>query len=111
MAFGSGVGSTERAGDGSASQPLVTPRVERWATGTRLPGFAAFRARLGTSLVQQAGACSAVRYVSVREYAALLGVSTATVYKAVGAGEIPHVRVASVIRIVMPPDPGEPASR
>jgi excisionase family DNA binding protein len=47
-------------------------------------------------LVQQAGA---FRYVSVREYAELLGVSRATVYKAVAAGEVPHVRVSSVIRI------------
>lgn len=37
----------------------------------------------------------------VREFARLLGVSTATVYKAVARGEIAHVRVSSVIRILV----------
>lgn len=40
-----------------------------------------------------------VRYLSVRECSRLLGVSTATVYKAVSSGELPHLRVSSVIRI------------
>jgi excisionase family DNA binding protein len=55
--------------------------------------------RLGTSLVQRAGGTEVVRYVSVREYARMLGVSRATVYKAVAAGLIPHIRVSSAIRI------------
>jgi excisionase family DNA binding protein len=37
--------------------------------------------------------------VTVREYAGVLGVSTATVYRAVASGEIPHIRVSSAIRI------------
>jgi excisionase family DNA binding protein len=41
--------------------------------------------------------------VSVREYAELLGVSRATVYKAVAAGEIPHFRVSNMIRIPVSP--------
>jgi excisionase family DNA binding protein len=52
-------------------------------------------------LAQQAGACSAVRYISVREHARILGVSTATVYRSVSNGELPHVRVSSVIRIAV----------
>ena len=99
VAFGSGEGFTARAGDGRTSQPLATPRVEDSASGTRLPGIAALRARLGTSLEQQAGARSAVRYVTVRQFAELFGVSRATVYKAVATRELPHVRVSSAIRI------------
>jgi excisionase family DNA binding protein len=51
-------------------------------------------------LVQQ-GAVDAgfVQWVSVRELAAMLRVSTSTVYQAVAAGEIPHLRVSNAIRI------------
>jgi excisionase family DNA binding protein len=35
----------------------------------------------------------------VRELAAMLRVSTSTVYQAVAAGEIPHLRVSNAIRI------------
>jgi excisionase family DNA binding protein len=37
--------------------------------------------------------------LSVREIAARLGVSTATVYKLCDRGELPHVRVSNSIRI------------
>jgi excisionase family DNA binding protein len=50
-------------------------------------------------LVQQAVACAGVQYVSVREYADTLGVSRATVYRAIAAGDLPHVRVSNAIRI------------
>lgn len=40
-----------------------------------------------------------VRWVSVRELAEILRVSTSSVYQAVAAGEIPHVRVGNAIRI------------
>lgn len=62
--------------------------------------FAALSRPLGTSLVRS-GAVDAgsVRWVSVRELAEMLRVSTSTVYQAVAAGEIPHVRVSNVIRI------------
>jgi excisionase family DNA binding protein len=43
-----------------------------------------------------------VRWVSVRELAAILRVSTSTVYQAVAAGGIPHVRVGNAIRIAVP---------
>jgi excisionase family DNA binding protein len=42
--------------------------------------------------------------MSVRECARLLDVSTATVYRAVAQGEIPHVRVSNAIRIPVPSD-------
>jgi excisionase family DNA binding protein len=49
----------------------------------------------------QSGAIDAasVRWVTVRELAAMLGVSTSTVYQAVAAGELPHLRVSNAIRI------------
>ncbi len=49
----------------------------------------------------QSGAIDAesVRWVSVREFAAMMRVSTSTVYQAVAAGEIPHARVSNAIRI------------
>jgi len=40
-----------------------------------------------------------VQWFSVRELAAILRVSTSTVYQAVAAGEIPHVRVSNAIRV------------
>jgi excisionase family DNA binding protein len=51
----------------------------------------------------QSGAFDAgsVRWVSVRELAAMLRVSTSTVYQAVAAGTIPHVRVSNAIRIAV----------
>jgi excisionase family DNA binding protein len=42
------------------------------------------------------------RYLGVRELAGLLGVSRATVYRAVERGELRAVRVSSVIRILVP---------
>jgi excisionase family DNA binding protein len=49
----------------------------------------------------QAGALDggSVRWVSVRELAAMLRVSTATVYQAVAAGNVPHIRMSNAIRI------------
>jgi excisionase family DNA binding protein len=52
----------------------------------------------------QSGALDAgsARWVFVRELAAMLRVSTSTVYQAVAAGEVPHVRVSNAIRIPLP---------
>jgi excisionase family DNA binding protein len=50
-------------------------------------------------VVQRGPGFGEARYLGVREYAHLLGVSTATVYKAVARGQIAHVRVSSAIRI------------
>ena len=66
-----------------------------------MPGFAGFSSPLGTPVVQRGPGVREARYLGVREYARLLGVSTATVYKAVARGEIAHVRVSSVIRILI----------
>jgi excisionase family DNA binding protein len=67
-----------------------------------LQRFAALSRPLGTSLVQP-GAVDAesVQWVSVRELAAILRVSASTVYQAVAAGKIPHVRVSNAIRIAV----------
>jgi excisionase family DNA binding protein len=47
----------------------------------------------------QGGANPDASFVSVRELARMLGVSRATIYRGVGSGEIPHVRVSNAIRI------------
>ena len=52
-------------------------------------------------MVQRWPKVGEARYLGVREFARLLGVSRATVYKAVARGEIVHVRVSSVIRILV----------
>jgi excisionase family DNA binding protein len=69
-----------------------------------LPGFAGFSSPLGTPVVQRGPGPRAGegRFLGVREYARLLGVSTATVYRALARGEIRHVRVSSTIRIPLP---------
>jgi excisionase family DNA binding protein len=64
-----------------------------------LPGFAGFSSPLGTPVVQRGPGVGEGRYLGVREYARLLGVSRATVYRALARGEIGHVRVSSAIRI------------
>ena len=38
--------------------------------------------------------------LSVRDVAAQLGVCTATVYRLVGEGQLPHVRVLNAVRVV-----------
>jgi len=68
-----------------------------------LPEVASFRSRFGTPVVQQALARSGHQFLSVRECARVLRVSTATVYRAVASGEIPHVRVSNAIRIPVAP--------
>lgn len=55
-------------------------------------------------MVQQALAQSVKQFMSVRECARLLHLSTATVYRAVAHGDIPHVRVSNAIRIPVPFD-------
>jgi len=50
-------------------------------------------------LVQRTASGAEVAYVSVRECARELGVSTATVYRTVALGQIPYVRVSNAIRI------------
>jgi excisionase family DNA binding protein len=63
--------------------------------------FAALFLRLGTSLVQSKIDGECVRWLSVGELAAILRVSRSTVYQAVAAGEIPHVRVSNAIRVAV----------
>jgi excisionase family DNA binding protein len=101
LAFGSGVGLTERAGDGNGSQPLAIPRDASGRTRPTWSGLAAPFARLGTPVVQRGRGLAGpdARFVSVGELARMLGVSRATVYRAVGSGQIPHVRVSNAIRI------------
>ncbi len=106
VAFGSGVGFTKRAGPSSASQPLAIARFARSRSSTRLSHFASFSSPFGTPVVRPDGPVSA-RYLSVREYARVLGVSRATVYRAVASGDIPHVRVSNAIRIVAATDPSQ----
>lgn len=99
MAFGSGVGPAGLAGPGEGSQPLANIRVGAGVDGTRLPEFAGFSSPLGTPVVQRTPGQVGCRYLSVREVAAVLGVSRATIYRQVEEGRMSHVRVSSTIRI------------
>jgi excisionase family DNA binding protein len=52
-------------------------------------------------VVQRGPKVGEPRYVGVRELARVLGVSRATIYRAVERGELRAVRVSSVIRILV----------
>jgi len=69
------------------------------------------RHEVGTPVVQRGPEVGEPQYVGVREFARLLGVSTATVYKAVARGEVGHVRVSSVIRSLVGSPQSRPADR
>ena len=99
MAFGSGGPPAGLAGPGEISQPFANPEEVDPADGTRLPGFGGSSRKFGTSLVQRTLGQSERRYLSVREVAAALGVSRATIYRLVEEGRMSHVRVSSAIRI------------
>ena len=43
-----------------------------------------------------------IRIITVREAASLLRVSTKTIYKKVSRGEIPHKKIGSKIRFLLP---------
>jgi excisionase family DNA binding protein len=101
VAFGSGVGPAGSAAPGGGSQALATSRGGDAAFGTRLPEFAGFSSPLGTPVVQRGPEVGEPRYVGVRELARVLGVSRATIYRAVERGELRAVRVSSVIRILV----------
>ena len=94
---------SQMAGGPSGSQGAGNAGIGPERSSPYLQRFAALSRPLGTSLVQP-GAIDPefARWVSVRELAAMLRVSTSTVYQAVAAGEIPHVRVSNAIRIPMP---------
>jgi excisionase family DNA binding protein len=102
--LGSGVTVDARwiVGARSDSQDAVTTGNTLERSSPFSQPFAAVSRPLGTSLVQS-GAIDAgsVRWVSVRELAAMLRVSTSTVYQAAAAGEIPHLRVSNAIRIAL----------
>ena len=70
-----------------------------------MPGFAGFSSPLGTPVVQRGPGVGELKYLGVRELARRLGVSRATIYRAVERGELRVVRVSSVIRVLV----GEPA--
>ncbi len=62
--------------------------------------FAAVSRPLGTSVVQSGEFdAGSVRWVSVRELAVMLRVSTSTVYQAIASADITHVRVSNAIRV------------
>jgi excisionase family DNA binding protein len=52
-------------------------------------------------VVQRGPGVGEPKYVGVRELAKVLGVSRATIYRAVERGELQAVRVSSVIRILV----------
>ncbi len=83
---------SQDAGNTGNTLERTSPSSQRFA--------AAFRP-LGTSLVQSKSDGECVRWVSVGELAAILRVSRSTVYQAVAAGQIPHVRVSNAIRVAI----------
>jgi len=93
---------------GRASQPVGIVRVPKAAKvhpSHPLPGFRQdFTAPLlppagGQTAARAAREKGAERYLTVREVADLLKVSTATIYDAVKRGDLAHVRVSNSIRI------------
>jgi excisionase family DNA binding protein len=55
--------------------------------------------RLGVLDGGRGGGAGAGALLTVRDVAAQLGVCTATVYRLVGEGQLPHVRVLNAIRV------------
>jgi excisionase family DNA binding protein len=103
LASGVTVDASWMAGARSDSQVAGNAGSTLERSSPFLQRFGALSRPLGTSLVQTGAAdAGSVRWVSVRELAAMLRVSTSTVYQAVAAGEIPHVRVSNAIRIAVP---------
>jgi len=98
VAFGSGVRAGALGGGGKPSQAAGNTGIQAAETGSGSPGLVGGRTRLGTSLVQRQGE-GGPGWLTVREAAALLRVSTATVYRMVEEGQIPSVRVSNLIRI------------
>ena len=93
---------------GRASQPVGivrVPKASKVQPSYPLPGF---RQSFTAPLLPPGGAVTAAkqgrekgaeRYLTVREVADLLKVSTATIYDAVKRGGLAHVRVSNSIRI------------
>lgn len=61
--------------------------------------MAPFLSPFGPLVVQSLSLGYRAPFLTVREIAAQLKVSTATVYKLVERGELPHVRVSNAVRI------------
>jgi excisionase family DNA binding protein len=100
VAFGSGVDSSALGEAGKPSQALANTGYRDAANGTLFPDSATFRPSLGTPMVQRKVHCQSLpKCLTVREVARVLRVSTATVYRLVEEGHIPHVRVSNAIRI------------
>jgi excisionase family DNA binding protein len=95
---------------GPGSQGVGIPRVEAGAASLGVPPVAPVRSPSSTRLLpgtRRAGpAAPAItvppeRLLTVGEVAALLRVSTATIYAMCKRGELPAVRVSNSIRIVV----------
>jgi integrase len=103
VAFGSGGPEWGHPGVTNGSHPVSSRAVtaERGVQKTRPVG--PFRREFVTPVLPAASLRTidggADHLLSVRQVAERLGVSTATVYKLVAAGQLPHVRVSNTIRI------------
>jgi len=104
VAFGSGGRLPERRPLPVASGALGSTRTTKAVTVGRFGPIGANSRADRCKTVQANGRLRSLPgrvndLLSVREIAARLGVSTATVYKLCGHGELPHVRVSNAIRI------------
>ena len=97
VASGVTVGETTLGAGSQSSQSVGKTGSGPSQSGPVWSRFAALLRLFGIPLVSSGEA--QVRWVSVRELAGILRVSTSTVYQAVVAGKIPHVRVSNAIRI------------
>ncbi len=98
-AFGSGVRNAGSAGGCNGMQVVENPQDRNRDGLENSQRVAGCSTRLVTSLLQGLGA-EGRRFLTVKEVAAILGVSTATVYAMVKRGELEHVRASNSIRIV-----------
>ncbi|HVP66369.1 MAG TPA: helix-turn-helix domain-containing protein [Anaeromyxobacteraceae bacterium] len=104
VASGSGGAVSPLVTSGDPSQPLVIARGRRRGDCSPSLDLAPFsRPRVTPELQAQRAIGPHERLLTVREVAARLQVSTATVYRLCGEGKLPHVRVSNSIRI----SPGE----
>jgi excisionase family DNA binding protein len=103
LASGVTEGEDGLGGGGRASQDLGNARSGADGSCTDSQRFAGVLPALGIPLVSgRQTDVESVRWVSVRELAGMLRVSTSTVYQAVAGGRIPHLRVSNAIRFLVP---------
>ena len=102
---GFGVVDGTSQGVADNSKPLEVQRVARGDLSRASPGVAPNSRSFGAIVVQEnpvagvSGSASTGPYLTVREVAARLRLSTATVYRLCESGGLGHARVSNAIRV------------